>query len=391
MRYLYLDKANSINDIRVAEMTIWGKIMPQMGFSSFYLLVDTVAMHDVPNSRNEIHIRKRKFPGYYLIDLVQKLSKILRHNQIDTIVIRNAIDLALIAYICKKIFGVRMIYIKAYPALEMKKYERENLRYKFDIKKNIFATLLKFDGAFVNACDHLIARTDRYAQHLRKLYNVKKKILSIPMGIDTDQLIMAENEEKDDLIEQYNLNGRDVLIYFGALSKSRKISFLVETVKKASTVHNNLICFIIGGPATQLAEVRQLVASHGAQEQFILVEALSRDLLFKHIQLCQLSLSPIPPLEEFILSSPTKVVESLALGCPVLANSEIIDQRDLLATSGGGRLVPYSVEEFSREICDMLSNKASLSAMGHRGSKFIREHRSYKGMAESIVSFLERH
>lgn len=100
------------------------------------------------------------------------------------------------------------------------------------------------------------------------------------------------------------------------------------------------------------------------------------------------SISPIPPIEEYIFSSPTKVVESLALGCPVIANEEIIDQKEIINDSGGGICLPYNEDEFVSNLLELSKNKIKLKAMGLNGSKFVSKNRTYNELTKRIINYI---
>ena len=116
---------------------------------------------------------------------------------------------------------------------------------------------------------------------------------------------------------------------------------------------------------------------------------MPRNELFKLIVGYNICLSPIPPVEEFIISSPTKVVESIALGCPVLGNSEIEDQNYVIQASGGGISIPYDEKLFASELLKIMEKRHLLKKMGEKGSLWVQNNRSYTIMTQNIITYLE--
>jgi len=97
-----------------------------------------------------------------------------------------------------------------------------------------------------------------------------------------------------------------------------------------------------------------------------------------------IALSPIYPTPVLIPASPTKLVEYLALGLPVVAN-EHPEQRAILRDSGAGVCAPWGARHFSRSVRWLLRrNPTQLAAMGARGRAWVREHRTYSHIADDL-------
>jgi len=92
-----------------------------------------------------------------------------------------------------------------------------------------------------------------------------------------------------------------------------------------------------------------------------------------YISLGYLSISPIPPIPPYLISSPTKVIEGLGLGIPVIANSEIQDQYSVIKESNGGISVPYNIELFTKAIQKIINNSSLRENMAKNGKKYIKD------------------
>ena len=91
----------------------------------------------------------------------------------------------------------------------------------------------------------------------------------------------------------------------------------------------------------------------------------------------------------FDCASPTKVVEYLALGLPVVANDQP-DQHKVLTESGAGLSVAKSVREFSAATLRILNNKALAAAMATAGPKYVKTLRSYALIGERVAGVYRR-
>ena len=90
----------------------------------------------------------------------------------------------------------------------------------------------------------------------------------------------------------------------------------------------------------------------------------------------EVGLSPIPRGVLFDVSSPTKLVEYLALGIPSVAN-DIPDQRLVVEESGAGLCVPMETGPFVTAIRRLLEDKTLAAEFAKRGPAYVRSHRTY--------------
>ena len=99
---------------------------------------------------------------------------------------------------------------------------------------------------------------------------------------------------------------------------------------------------------------------------------------------CIAGLSPFPRGELLNSASPTKAVEYFALGLPVIANDQP-DQAEVLA-GAGGRCVELSPLGFADAMCAVLDNPAPFQLQAIAGQKWVRNHRGYDAIANSVAA-----
>jgi glycosyltransferase involved in cell wall biosynthesis len=88
-------------------------------------------------------------------------------------------------------------------------------------------------------------------------------------------------------------------------------------------------------------------------------------------------------------ASPTKVVEYLALGLPVVANNQP-DQHQVLTESGAGFSVESKVPEFADAIVKILQDPALSAAMRKAGPPYVRARRSYAVIGARVAEVYRR-
>jgi glycosyltransferase involved in cell wall biosynthesis len=96
-------------------------------------------------------------------------------------------------------------------------------------------------------------------------------------------------------------------------------------------------------------------------------------------------LSPIPRSELLDVSSPTKIVEFLAFGLPVVCNDNP-DQERIIKACGAGRCVPYTAASFADAVDELLGMPpSSREEMSRAGKQYVSTHRDYKVLAANLA------
>jgi glycosyltransferase involved in cell wall biosynthesis len=74
----------------------------------------------------------------------------------------------------------------------------------------------------------------------------------------------------------------------------------------------------------------------------------------------------------------------MAMEKPVVANSEIFEQREIITESGCGILVPFEAGAFADAIVELLDNQGKASSMGRKGREWLVKNRDYKVLARKV-------
>ena len=101
---------------------------------------------------------------------------------------------------------------------------------------------------------------------------------------------------------------------------------------------------------------------------------------------CDIGLSPITPIEKYKVATPSKVIEYLSCGLPIVCNNEIYDQADIIQASKAGFSVKYEENEFKTSILTILRNKKLYETMSFSGRKWIHDNRTYDNLSISLIN-----
>jgi glycosyltransferase involved in cell wall biosynthesis len=102
------------------------------------------------------------------------------------------------------------------------------------------------------------------------------------------------------------------------------------------------------------------------------------------MRVADICISPFFPTPVLRSTSPTKLVEYMALGMPVIANDHP-EQKLVLRQSRAGLCVPWGAKYFARAVRALMSLSAERrTEMGQRGLAWVRENRTYTRIADDV-------
>ena len=164
------------------------------------------------------------------------------------------------------------------------------------------------------------------------------------------------------------------------------MAFLIRSFSLVHKSISNSSLLIVGGEEIKGDEknLKEIIKNFKVMDNVHITGNIKRNNVPKFLRRGRIGISPIPPNMKFKVSSPSKFVEYLSLGLPVVANKDIYDQREILTKSGGGILTNYNEQEFSDAILYLLKNKVKASKMGKMGKFWVSKNRNYKQLSKRL-------
>ncbi len=391
MNILYIDIVDSFYNIRAAERIMFGKELKKHGYSVYFLLKSKYKGSHWIEDGNIIYNRRMikfwKF-DFDLLSVLFESYHVIKEHHIQIIVVRNDIRSGFAAKLLSIYFELRFIFIRAFPLQEFDLYKLELEDYKknYYLKKIRIRINKKLVNFIMKKSDLVISRSKYYTQQLIKEGINNNKILSIPMGFDST--INLNNIQYKYLKKKHKLDTSFIMVYQGDMSTIRNIDFYLNVMSDLLKRDCKVILILIGGDNNEIDRLKRISLSNNIIDKVIFTGKISHEDVYKYLRLADISLSFIPPLPVYTISSPTKVVESLGVGTPVVANEEIFDQKEVIEKSRGGFCLSYSEKKVAETIIEIIKNKNILNKMSKLGRKYILNNRSYEILSRALNSIL---
>lgn len=177
------------------------------------------------------------------------------------------------------------------------------------------------------------------------------------------------------------------VVYFGSMDAKRDLHFLLRAFARVADVIPAAHLLMLGD--ARGSGLPDAARSMGLAERVIFLDRVPRRDVPRYLRAARCSVAAIPPTPLYRVSSATKVVESLAMAVPVVANREIPDQRDIVEASGGGYCPPYEEAAVAESLVALLSDPEDARRRGRAGWLYVKEHRSYAVLAKRLAGWYE--
>lgn len=298
-----------------------------------------------------------------------------RHEQYDAIQVRDKTFICLMAVLFSRWRGVPFFYWMSYPMTQSLARLASNIDWKRNILRWIFLTIRGRLGGYVlhkivlPQCDHIFVQSDRMLDDVAATGIAPSKMTAVPMCIDPERFAAPLPTI---------INERRVVGYLGECSRVRGIDFIFEALALIKLEIPDILLLVVGD-AYELSDrewLRNCVEQLGLNGNVSITGWLSSEdalQVFSGVEVA-LALTPPDPLLE--PATPTKLVEYLAMGRPVVGNDHP-DQNFVITQSKGGLCVPFKVREYADAVLALLKDKDTCNQMAINGRQWVLQHRSY--------------
>jgi len=231
-------------------------------------------------------------------------------------------------------------------------------------------------------CDHAFVQSEQMRHDVAAHGIDPQKLTPVPMGIAAADVRAARDPPASAAQPRLPLT----LAYLGTLNTQRRLEVLVEML---ALLHERglaaRLLFVGGGDeADDGPRLERRAAALGVLQHIEITGQLPRAAALARVQSADIGLSPFFPTAVLRSTSPTKLVEYLGLGLPVVANDHP-EQRRVLADSRAGVCVPWGARYFARGVAWLAARGAAERLrMGESGRQWVLAHRTYERIADEL-------
>jgi len=303
-------------------------------------------------------------------------------GQYDVIQVRDKFFACLIAWIAARLTGARFVYWMSYPFAESKLYEARNRLVAYPhlvwLKGQIIWGLLY--KIILPLADHIFVQSERMKQDVAQKGIATFKMTSVSMGVRADLVGKAEDAIAPNTTAP-------LLLHLGVIMQSRQSEMLVRVLERVQLHYPDARLLFVGEGqhSSDRRAVEDEATRLGLSADVSVTGFLPMEQAWELVKRADICLSAIAPIPIFLVSSPTKLIEYMAMAKCIVAN-ELPEQCQVMETSGVGRCIPWDEQSFADEICYLLRDPEYARMMAAKGPDWVRAHRTYDVIADRVES-----
>lgn len=250
----------------------------------------------------------------------------------------------------------------------------------------MYRALARVSRFLYRRSDHIVVVTDAFKEYLvNRCQVLPDKISVVENGVETDLFTPEGSREFRNNIAP---DGSFVVSYIGTLGNASGLDTLLDA---ASMLLDSLpsVCFVLVGAG---AEAERLSASIRRRrlKNVRLFGQQPREAVPEIIRSSDVCVVMLKKSDVFRTVIPTKMLEFMACGCPVILAVEGQARAILDAARGGMAIEPENAEELARTIAELCTKRELCQSFGKNGRQYILKNLSRRALAVKYDLVLQR-
>ncbi len=312
-----------------------------------------------------------------------RLFKLISRGRYDLVLVKDKYIASVLALLAAKLFKTKFVFWLSYPFPESKLYRAmtrtaprcRHLYYLrgFAYKALQFKIIMPF-------ADHIFVQSEKMKEDVTANGIDPLKITPVPMGVDLEEI--DRSLIGDETIKKA---GEKSVCYLGTMIMVRRLDFLIRVFYNVLKDIPEARLYMVGGGGVKddLMLLKTEAVRLGIEEAIVFTGQLPREAALDMVRNATVCVSPFYPTFILNSTSPTKLIEYMALGRPVVANDHP-EQRLVLEKSGAGICVSYNEGAFAEAIIELLNNPEKADEMGRKGRLYVKKERTYKVIGDRV-------
>ena len=230
--------------------------------------------------------------------------------------------------------------------------------------------------------DEIITLSEPLKRQVVENFHVpRERIHVVPLGVDTTLFTPTETEA----------GARLRVVYIGTITSYRGINHVIDAIRQLADRYRSRITFDIYGHGDEefLEEIAALADADDTDYEISLEGHVDHRELPKIVSQYDVAVSPLPPLEAFQVSCPTKVFEYLAMGLPVIATRITPHERYLTHRENAFLVEPEDPSANAAVFEEILDDRELLRRMSEAARESSLEH-DWQQRYDAIEGVIQR-
>lgn len=242
-------------------------------------------------------------------------------------------------------------------------------------------------GFLYRSCEHIVVVTRAFREDLVSKWAVPpEKISIVENGVETD--LFTPDGGKDTAKSALGIQGRFVVSYIGTLGLAHGLSTVLQGAAQLQATLPEIL-FLFVGEGADKERLVSLAQDRGLRNVLFLSEQ-PREKVPSVIRASDICLVPLKKADVFKTVIPTKMLEFMACGRPVILGVDGQARQVLDGAQAGVFVEPENQVALVQAIKHLYQDSTLRQTLGLNGRNYIMEHLSRERTAKLYTTVLEK-
>ena len=249
---------------------------------------------------------------------------------------------------------------------------------KIPILKNLAK---KYESFVLSNSLQVLTTTPDMTRYSIEMGAKRESVEYFPLGINTDNFKPLKKDVS--FRESLGISENDhVIIFVGTIYPFAGLMQIVNNFENLKKENQNIKLIIVGG-GPSYSELKKLVIEKNLESEIILTNFIDQNEIPKYISLADICINPfeINYLTDRII--PTKIIEYLACGKPVLS-TPLSGTKELLPDEKFGILYSNS-DNFVNTLSTLLLDKNKLKQLGEQAFEYAQKNHNWNILSKQLL------
>jgi colanic acid biosynthesis glycosyl transferase WcaI len=249
----------------------------------------------------------------------------------------------------------------------------------------LYRVLRKVAGFLYRESDHIVVVTPAFRDHLIQHWCVPpKKISIVQNGVETN--LFAPGTQGAQVRREMSLQSNFVVSYIGTMGMAHGLETVLEAAEQMQ-ITSPEVMFLLVGEGADRERIEQIAASKKLTNMRF-VPQQPREKVPSYIAASDVCLVLLKKSEVFDTVIPTKMLEFMSCGKPVILGVKGQAKKILEASRGGLCVEPENPEALCKAIEELCTNEYLRESLGRNGREHIVQNLSRERTAADYLEVL---
>lgn len=251
--------------------------------------------------------------------------------------------------------------------------------------RQLIAIMSWMERLLYDKAERIVTLTNGIREDIHRRGWPAEKLEVITCGIDT-QMLYPDPDAGAEIRRVHGWEGRNIVLYFGAMGEANNLDVIVDA---AIHCQDEKTLFVLIGDGMKRSHIESRVAALEV-DNVLLLTPVSKDLARGFINAADLCLVTLQDIPLFKGAIPTKLLDYMACGRPVLCGIGGEAAEIVKAAHAGVIFTPNSALQLSTFVTELMSDEARRVDMGCSAVRYIQSNFDALSSRAAMTELLQR-